>query len=57
MNPTKTDTTLHDDHVQRLRELVAVRDVLRPDRDDPRVLSELTAIEAEITARRREVIR
>jgi hypothetical protein len=34
----------------RLTELVAVRDLLMPDRDDPLVLSELTAIESQIKA-------
>jgi hypothetical protein len=34
----------------RLNELVAVRDLLMPDRDDPVVLSELTVIESQIKA-------
>jgi hypothetical protein len=34
----------------RLNELVAVRDLLLPDRDDPEVLSELTAIQSQINA-------
>jgi len=34
----------------RLNELVAVREVLLPDRDDALVLSELTTIETQINA-------
>jgi hypothetical protein len=34
----------------RLNELVAVRDLLAPDRDDPLVMSELTVIESQIKA-------
>jgi hypothetical protein len=34
----------------RLNELVAVRELLLPDRDDPLVMSELTAIASQIKA-------
>lgn len=35
---------------RRLHELQAVRDVLWPDRDDPRVMSELTQIQTALNA-------
>jgi hypothetical protein len=41
---------IHTDARARLTELVAVREALLPDRDDPAVLSELTAVESQITA-------
>lgn len=44
-----------DEMRRRIRELIAVAAVLRPDRDDPRCLSELTVIEAELEAARREL--
>jgi len=44
-----------DEMRRRIRELIAVAAVLRPDRDDPRCLSELTAVEGELARARAEL--
>ncbi len=54
---TTTTTDYHDiDQMRRrIREHIAVLDVLRGDQDDPRVCSEMTAIQAELTRARTEL--
>ncbi len=42
--------------MQRVNELQAVRDLLLPDSDDPRVMSELTSVELALIAAHRELI-
>jgi hypothetical protein len=49
---TERAAIMQDAHT-RLGELIAVRDVLMPDRDDPEVLSELTMVESQITCAER----
>lgn len=43
-------TAIRADAAARLAELRAVAEVLRPDVDDPLVLSELTTVESQIAA-------
>ena len=49
---TETATIVADAHI-RLKELKAVAETLRPDKDDPIVLSELVTIESQIAAAER----
>lgn len=47
---TAESAAIRTDARARLNELIAVREVLKPDADDPLVLSELTSVESQITA-------
>lgn len=44
-----------DDAKRRVRELIAVREILKPDLDDPKCLSEAVVIDAELTRARAEL--
>ncbi len=48
--PNPQAAAIRADAETRLRELIAVREVLTPDRDDALVLSELVTIESQIAA-------
>jgi hypothetical protein len=50
MTPSAEVQAIRSDARARLNELVAVRELLLPDRDDPLVMSELTVIESGIRA-------
>ena len=49
-HPNPEKAAIITDAQIRLKELKAVAETLRPDRDDPLVLSELTTIESQISA-------
>ncbi len=51
MSKTAAESTIKANDDPRLVELRAVLELLRPDADDPKVLSEITSIEAQIAQR------